>query len=250
MKPSELLIEGTFSDQVRQNQHMLPQHMIKSLVKQGYKYLDSGMESSVWLAPDGMIYKIMPPRFIKKERIDNLSAGSFDPKDVYLTKAQQSFITWVNYCQKHSNNPFLPYYEGWETHVGALNKTDINPRYYLYIQTRTERLFQIEDYDIGSALVELAIDVEHGANDELILLRLKNKLYRQDSMYELVLHLGQRFTTFCNTIRDIANLAKRNNYTIDLHRHNFMYGSDGEIVINDPWVVDFSSDPANAWDTA
>jgi len=47
----------------------------------------------------------------------------------------------------------------------------------------------------------------------------------------------QQFLLLANTIEQLDKLADRKGYRLDLHGGNFMLGSDGEIVINDPFFT-------------
>jgi hypothetical protein len=42
---------------------------------------------------------------------------------------------------------------------------------------------------------------------------------------------------FAQTVKQLSDIGRKKGYGIDLHSGNFMLGSDGEIVINDPFFT-------------
>ena len=62
---------------------------------------------------------------------------------------------------------------------------------------------------------------------------------KDSRLSEVVTLLGgkEELILFVKTIKDLAEIAKRKRYKLDLHRENFMLGSDGNIVINDPFFA-------------
>jgi hypothetical protein len=60
---------------------------------------------------------------------------------------------------------------------------------------------------------------------------------------ELLSHIGtptndisEPLKVFIITVAELARVGDQNGFGLDLHGNNFMLGSDGTIVINDPWV--------------
>jgi hypothetical protein len=246
MKSNEFLSES---------QAGLPDDLQKILSEKGYRYINAGAEHTVWLGPDGFVYKIMPPRFIKEETAKKLQMGSKRPEDVYVTKAQQCFIDWVEYCQNHPNNKFLPFFDDWKPYIHEFVR-DNKKYYYFYIQCRTERLFPLHDWkkltwadtdlitgeiDWGQALSEIAYDIAYGMSKQGFIKRLKNGAARQGT-YQVVSHMGDQrtLTLFYDTITDLIRIATNKGYRLDLHSDNFMLGSDGHIVINDPFFIRYA----------
>jgi len=39
------------------------------------------------------------------------------------------------------------------------------------------------------------------------------------------------------TVRQVQQFARKHQFTVDLHRGNYMARSDGTIVVNDPFVL-------------
>jgi hypothetical protein len=55
---------------------------------------------------------------------------------------------------------------------------------------------------------------------------------------ELLIHLGEDgFNQMWNTLLDLKRIASQRRYILDLHSQNFMLGSDGHIVISDPFFA-------------
>jgi len=187
----------------------------------GYTYLDSGVEQTAYLAPDGTILKLFPSNWDNK-----------------LSKGQNSFIEFANYCQSRSNNPFLPQFGGW---------SKFNYDGTVYLQIKSERLFPFTSNG-GLMLdrivertkkipIEQVIDEISNYSDELT---YGGNVADKDSwLSEVITLLGgkKELILFVRTIKDLAEIAKRKGYKLDLHSKNFMVTSDGEIVINDPFFA-------------
>ena len=62
-----------------------------------------------------------------------------------------------------------------------------------------------------------------------------------EGIEELLVHMGDDFPVLHRTLRQLEMIADAKNYRIDLHAGNFMLGSDGQIVINDPFFVDYTA---------
>jgi len=218
----------------------LPATLRSILYNKGYKFLGAGVEHSVWQGPDNYVYKILPPRFIKEETAKELHFGSLSPEDLYMTASQRCFISWVEYCQQHQSNNFLPFFDDWQPFTHKFIRDD-KTYYYMYIQCRTERLFQLS-LEWSRALQELAHDITVGKlPKDRLYDRLKYDLYDQ-RVYEVISHMGAKETgIFYDTIVEIEQIAKTNSYRLDLHGDNFMLGSDGHIVINDPFFIRYSN---------
>ena len=177
---------------------------IKRFLKsKGYQYLDKGVYQEAYLAPDGTVLKIYKP----------------DERNKF-SKAQMSFIDFAKFCQKNPNNPFLPYFFGWETFKWGGN---------LYLQIKSERLFPINKID-GQLISSLVSPILDGIKPE-------NIKYIDDIGYLIDLLGGlEKSRLFYRTVRKINDIARVKGYRLDLHYNNFMYGSDGQLVINDPFA--------------
>lgn len=176
------------------------------LTSKGYRYLGKGVYQEAYLAPDGTVLKIY-----KSDERNKFS------------KAQMSFIDFAEFCKKNPNNPFLPYFFGWETFKWREN---------LYLQIKSERLFPINKID-GQLISLLVIPILNGIKPENIkyVIDIDNIGYLIDLLGGL-----RKSRLFYRTVRNINNIAKEKGYKLDLHYNNFMYGSDGQVVINDPFA--------------
>lgn len=195
----------------------------KHMVKQGYKFLGHGQDQDAYLAPDGSILKIF----------------GYERDSRGFSFSQRSFIDFANFCRAHPNNPFLPQFGGWEPFV-------LNGQQYL--QIKCERLFDLGKSKMGAMadmLEELVTSVERYGAERGFNAFMDNAYGKYNSQYEekgashLIMLLGgeQQAMLFCKTIEQLAKLAQQKRYRLDLHAGNFMLGSDGEIVINDPFFT-------------
>jgi len=184
------------------------------LVKKGYAFLGKGQDQDAYLAPDGTVLKIF----------------GYGPGGK-LSQGQQSFKDFADYCMAKPNNPFLPQFGGWEPF-------DFEGKRYL--QINCERMFDLSKSGlilVGSRLGQLASLIQSNGADRGV-----NKFLRRHGDQEtgkLMSLVGgrQQFLLLANTIEQLDKLADRKGYRLDLHGGNFMLGSDGEIVINDPFFT-------------
>jgi hypothetical protein len=192
--------------------------VVKLLKEKGYKFLGGGVDQSVWLEPGtGLVLKI----FGTDSWIDNAYK---------MSKEQKSFIKFADYCMANPNNEFLPQFLGWE-------KFKFNE--HVYLQIRCERLFEIDKGKTRIWANELNtmaryIRLRHSMNAYL---RDSNKNEKQGH-YELMSYLGEGgLAKLWKTIEGLYSIAMRSGYDLDLHPGNFMLGSDGHIVISDPFYA-------------
>jgi hypothetical protein len=184
------------------------------LVKKGYTFLGKGQDQDAYLAPDGTVLKIF----------------GYGPGGK-LSQGQQSFKDFADYCMAKPNNPFLPQFGGWEPF-------DFEGKRYL--QINCERMFDLSKSGlilVGARLGQLASLIQSNGADRGV-----NKFLRRHGDQEtgkLMSLVGgrQQFLLLANTIEQLDKLADRKGYRLDLHGGNFMLGSDGEIVINDPFFT-------------
>lgn len=195
----------------------------KILASKGYKFLGKGQDQDAYLAPDGTILKIF----------------GYERGSDGFTRGQQSFIDFADYCMKNPNNKFLPQFYGWKTFVFNGNQ---------YLQIKSERLFDLDKSKmdiIGYALEGLVSRVRNFGPEKGYKVFMND--YIDDPFWEqdnkdaqiIISLLGgeEEVKLFCKTIYNLYTIAKKNAYTFDLHQGNFMLGSDGEIVINDPFFT-------------
>ena len=196
----------------------------KVLTQKGYKFLGHGQDQDAYLAPDGTILKIF----------------GFERGSQGLSLGQRSFVDFANFCQENSNNPFLPQFGGWEPFDFQGQR---------YIQIKCERLFDlgksklhgvaeqlenlVDDIDCWGAVKGLHNFLNNNVDDEYA-----DTGYRNETG-KLVMLIGgeSQLKLFAQTVEQLAKLARKRRYRLDLHSGNFMLGSDGEIVINDPFFT-------------
>lgn len=198
------------------------------LKKKGYKKLGSGVDQTAYLAPDGMILKIFGTK-------SNAKNGS-----VELTKAQKTFKAFADYCKAHSNNPFLPQFSDW-------NMFHFKGKPYL--QIKMERLFPFTGGAEGiNDLLENLADYAEISNSPKRKQHFINRYsdsagYYADAFNKLIGLVGEDgFNQLWDTIYDLGKVAKKIGLgNLDLHSGNFMLGSDGQIVISDPFFAGWSA---------
>lgn len=194
--------------------------IVTILTKKGYTKLGSGQDQLVFLEPgSGMILKIFGTN-------KGSEAGSDE-----LTFPQKTFVAFSDYCEKNPNNEFLPYFSGWETFEFEGKK---------YLQIRCERLFSGTQYaKIFSLLSNIAKEAENSANgaNEYIESMLGDDWHDSSTLGQLFTMLGDEagFKLFWKTINELGKIADSNGFRMDLYADNFMLGSDGHIVISDPF---------------
>lgn len=194
------------------------------LSDKGYKFVDRGADQDVYLAPDGTILKIFGYDLLQGQKSLSLS--------------QQAFIDFANFCKKNPGNPFLPEFSDWATFTYA-GQT--------YLQIKSERLFPITGQweNVAFELQTLAKDVidsgvKVALDRYLALVADAEKNYPEnplDAPNLLILTLGMPgLKKFVATVDQIKKIGRGRGYDLDLSYNNFMFGSDGHIVINDPYT--------------
>jgi len=193
----------------------------KALAAKGYKFLGKGQDQDAYLAPDGTILKIFGT-----DRDSSITGYS---------EGQQSFVDFANYCMKNSDNPFLPQFGGFE-------RFEFGGKYYL--QIRCERLFGFDenkaDY-IADFLEGFADNISRNNPKSIVKSFAKGSEWEEDNdaMAKFILFIGgeEPFKQLLKAMEDLNKIADRKDYGFDLHSGNFMLGSDGHIVINDPFFT-------------
>ena len=203
----------------------------KILTQKGYTFLGKGQDMHAWLEPNtGLILKIF---------------GAQNEAPGKLTRAQQSFKDFADYCQANPDNPFLPQFYGWETFQFE-DET--------YLQIRIERLFSLGSQGLqgwGYSLEAMSEAADANPTEQGKANFVRNYVPEtlpdgetdnigdgSVEMLELLTHLGEEgFNTLWKTLCDLVMIGRKKRYILDLHDKNFMVGNDGHIVISDPFYV-------------
>lgn len=189
------------------------------LKRQGYKFLGAGVDQQAWLAKDGTIIKI------------------FGTHGKTLSSSHQMFMQWKKFCDKWKS----------KTHL-VPHHIDFTPFEYngnTYLQIRMERLFKltsaIENY------IEEFIGYVVSSKSKAEFKRLATE--HVDSSWRstgVTASMGaiEDIDEFYDVIKELNNIANRNDWHFDLHGGNLMLDDQGYLVIIDPWHV---ADEMNYW---
>jgi len=197
----------------------------KALMNKGYRYLGGGIDKQAYLEPGtGQVLIV----FGYRKGIDDFSPD------------QRMFINWINYCNKHRDNPHLPKFSGFESFQFQGKN---------YIQARMEALQEASEelgYLVGN-IEEVTMQVGRGNFDRAIETLAG---YAQDSSYEgdaavwydiktTIQMLGgkQAAKNLLDTVHTVKKFGRKHGFNIDLHRGNYMQRPNGTIVVNDPFVL-------------
>ena len=121
----------------------------------------------------------------------------------------------------------------------------------IYLQIRTERLFPFDGIeDVAYILSDLVDYIKDfgllKGYKHFMEFYVDNKNLKVAWEKETATNLGilvslvggeKELKLLAKTISDLKQIAKSKGYILDLHGYNFLLGSDGEIVINDPFHV-------------
>lgn len=206
MKIKEFLVELSLHPEI-----------ITTLTNKGYRRLAAGEDQMAFLEPGtGYILKVF-----------GTNSSSAPGK---ITFPQKTFKAFADYCMANPNNPFLPHFDGWET---------FEFEEQTYLQIRMERLFPFGEGALnwGPGLERLALRAKQYNSPED---REKFKEwiindYDVDYFETMLIELGEEFDLLWDTIFELSKIAQAGGFNTDLHEGNFMLGSDGHIVISDPF---------------
>jgi hypothetical protein len=90
-------------------------------------------------------------------------------------------------------------------------------------------MFEITDFELKATLESLAIAARHAGEYELWARTFS------DRAAFLELTLGETLPLLWKTIKELDKISSKGLFKMDLHGFNFMLGSDGHIIINDPF---------------
>ena len=213
MRINDVIIE---SEQVLDEFSMFDRGIRKELEKKGYQALGAGVDQEAYLEPGGQtVLKIF---------------GTQGNKDK-LSPDQKMFAKWAEFCQRNSDNPFLPRYSGW---------TPFKYKGETYLQIRTELLRSPktpQEKNLVAAISRLGYAFERYGISFLDL--SKNKLTAPS--YRIVSQaVGKdNVPLLMNTLLELIHKTiTKKRYNWDLHPGNIMLRPNGQVVINDPYVMD------------
>ena len=180
----------------------------KALEAKGYRWLGKGADQEAYLEPGG---KTVLKIFGTQGNQGKLSAD------------QKMFAEWADFCQKNSDNPFLPKFSGWET---------FEFKGKLYLQIRTELLKP--SGKLGEAISVLGYALAFNGADYYSLRTRHADAYKRVSAA-----VGeQNVPLLLNTLLELIHKThKKKKYNWDLHEGNIMMRRDGTPVFNDPYVL-------------
>ena len=201
----------------------------KVLQDKGYEYLGSGIDKQAWREPStGQVLII----FGYRKGYDEFSPD------------QRMFIDWINYCNKHKDNPHLPRFSGFESFEFQGKK---------YIQARMEPLQEVSNeifYLVGSietAVKRFSRSIGRGNYDKALDQLVQYATFDSNdagesgwsSVDEAIDLLGgpEKAKNLLKTVHRVQEFGKKHGFSIDLHRGNYMQRADGTIVVNDPFVL-------------
>jgi hypothetical protein len=205
MKIQDIIAEG---QQVLDEFSTMDSGIRKALEAKGYNRLGKGVDQEAYLEPGG---KTVLKIFGTQGSRNKLSAD------------QEMFAQWADFCQKNSDNPFLPKFSGWET---------FEFKGKLYLQIRTE--FLKPSGELGYAISLLGRRLDNGVSNYY---RLEKDL---PSEYKRVSKAvgEQNVPLLLNTLLELIHKTqKKKSYNWDLHAGNIMRRPNGTPVLNDPYVL-------------
>lgn len=194
----------------------------------GFKKLGSGVDVTAYLAPTGHVLKIFG---YDDEEDDDYDHGQqvqkkWTPKN--LSRSQNMFIQYAQFCANNSKNPYLPRFgkgrggKVWAPFVFK-NKT--------YLQIWQERLYPAKIK--GTFLAAMADGIDNGQAMEDFLSEVEE--YGWKKRMTIAFPSDAAFALCWHTLEKLNRIADDHNFMWDMHNENFMCRADGTPVIVDPW---------------
>lgn len=202
MRAQELIQEG-----------FIPDHFRKRLAKQGYKFLGQGVDQAAFSVPgrSDLVLKIF-------------GYGEYGDDS-----GHKMFFRWAKFCQRHSDNPFLPKFSGFK-------KVKIDDEEYIMMYQ--ERLSH--NKRVGQAVAYLAELAETASDFNRQGRKFDLKNYEGDDWYEEATQTlglaGVNVKSLFNTLFKLVKIGDTQGYDWDMHDNNVMVRPNGQPVIVDPWV--------------
>ena len=207
MKIQDIIVED---QQVLDEFSTMARGIRKALEKKGYEALGAGVDQEAYLEPDGKtVLKIFGTQGNTKK----------------LSVDQKMFAKWAEFCQRNSDNPFLPKFSGWAT---------FNYKGELYLQIRTE--FLSDSGQLGRSISKLGDALDAGSADYYTIATNP----RTAENYKIVSNaVGEKnVPLLLNTLLElIYKTHQKKTYNWDLHGGNIMLRHNGQPVLNDPYVI-------------
>ena len=197
--------------------------IIKNLKDRGYTYLKSGVDQSAFLEPGGKtVLKIFGTQ-------DYATAPKKKTDTPVFSDDHKMFFRWAKYCNKHSNNPFLPKFSGFESFYW---------KGQVYLQIRQERMYPLKTM-LEYMMADMAdcASIGQSFNDMMYIV---NDGYYDTELRNLKHQVGMPGVKLLyKTIDKLTKIGERKGWTQDLHGGNFLSRTrDGKFpVIVDPWVT-------------
>jgi hypothetical protein len=197
----------------------------QELARQGYEYLGSGIDKQAYLEPGtGKVLIVFGYR---------RGVEDFSPD-------QRMFINWINYCNKHRDNPHLPRFSGFESFKFQGKN---------YLQARMEKLQELPDA-VAYLVSNIRDAIQEDGTKDLKKLFHRLAVWATGDSWEgddpeqydvktVINYLGGKKSAqgLVSTVQTVSKFAKKNGYRVDLHRDNYMQRPNGTIVVNDPFVI-------------
>ena len=217
MKVSEILSEGW---EAPFGEGPATEQMIEIMNKRGYRLLGHGVEKAAFIN--------------SKHEVIVLVSGDKTSRD--------TAIKWFKYCQRNNNNPHLPTVIDFADFADFTFKSDFGGT-EKYLQVKLEKLFELSEsknHMLGYACEETAEFAEFasGSRSKKIA-EVKShieKRVKDDQKFQYMVSLIDDIDYFIDTLIDVIEYGESNGFTQYLHEGNFMLGSDGNLVITDPWI--------------
>ena len=211
MRVTEIITEAQHSAEIKQ-----------ILLDKGYVFLGQGLDQMAFAEPNSNTVL----------KIYGTSEGA---RLGELTEKQKSFKTFYDAVKADPTNEFLPEIYGY-------NLFNFNGKPYLQIRMETLFPFRGVAKHWNDILSSMADSVERRKPLKEYLSDLEehidNSKLKNNELVTFIMHLGtEGLTKIYKTIQHLYTIAKKNNYSLDLHGGNFMLDSDGNPVIVDPYLV-------------
>ena len=218
MRINELLVEYDYDHHSK----IVNQAMSKA----GYRKKGEGADAVVYSRDAGTVIKIIMPII-----------GDYGLAD-------QTFLTWYNFCQQHAGNPHLPKFQK----IAGQHHAQFEIDGEKFRQIAMEKLKPIP---AGSKLDDVVLDlvksVEHNKSVKDIEMANLKYIYRgkpipsqvlrhTEQHIKLIEKIMNQYPELYKTLTAVFQTGRRAGLSSDMAtRNNVMMRADGTPVITDPW---------------